>query len=277
MTDVPSDIVQRWQLNAVEPVADTGHARVFMASAADGSTYALKLYRRTDRGNETPGTQLMRLWHARGAVQIVDESENAVLMEWLEGPSLGDQARSGHVDWALATLAETARSLHADPVSASADLNLLSDVFAPLKNCRFSSDASAPFVRDMSRAIQLGQMLIESQNTMVPLHGDLHPDNVILTKNGPRIIDAKGYVGDPAFELANAIRHPKGMKALVRQPDQVDRCLTLYSDALDVPRQRLAQWAAAKCALSIFWRANGPVTQDDEADLLSLLLDAAGQ
>jgi streptomycin 6-kinase len=123
----------------------------------------------------------------------------------------------------------------------------------------------------------LARALLDKQTVQIPLHGDLHHDNVIQTQTGPRAIDAKGYLGDSAFELANALRHPKGMKDLVRRTQQIDRCLTLYADAMAVPRQRLAKWAAAKCALSIFWRASGLVTEDAEADLLHLLLKIVDQ
>ncbi|WP_348539712.1 aminoglycoside phosphotransferase family protein [Ruegeria sp. HKCCSP346] len=115
------------------------------------------------------------------------------------------------------------------------------------------------------------------QPTPVPLHGDLHPGNIVLTHNGPRVFDAKGYASDPAFELANALRHPKGMTDLVRNPRQIETCLSLYSEAMKVSEKRLAQWAAAKCALSICWRSGGTIENDPEAVLLRLFLDATDQ
>jgi len=131
--------------------------------------------------------------------------------------------------------------------------------------------------RDFVTAFALAQDLLSNQDKMVPLHGDLHHDNVILTGDGPVVIDAKVYLGDPAFELANALRHPKGMPSLVRQPRQIDRSLTAYADAMQVSRKRLARWAAAKCALSIFWRSDGVIGSDHEADLLNLFLRIADQ
>nr|WP_321252401.1 aminoglycoside phosphotransferase family protein [uncultured Ruegeria sp.] len=110
----------------------------------------------------------------------------------------------------------------------------------------------------------LAQDLLSSQHTHDPLHGDLHTDNVLLSDPGPRVIDAKGYLGDATFELANALRHPKGMPELVREPSQISHCLWLYSDALGVPCKRLAKWAAAKCALSICWRSCEQITDDSE-------------
>ena len=63
----------------------------------------------------------------------------------------------------------------------------------------------------------------------------------------------------------------------MQQRSQIKRCLKLYADALLVSEDRLAKWAAAKCALSIFWRSHGSVETDREADLLHLFLDIADQ
>lgn len=277
MQTPPQQILDQWGLTLLAAIADTGAARVWKVITMDGSEAALKLYRRPDRGNEAPGPTLLSAWQDRGAVRVMAEVDNAVLLEWLDGPSLGDIARDGQADVALEMLADTARRLHQRPWDQVPGLKSLDDVFAPLFQCEFDESCPASLVRDMSRAIGLARTLLNTQHVAAPLHGDLHPDNVIVTETGPRVIDAKGYLGDPAFELANALRHPKGMPDLIRQPRQIEKCLTMYAEALDIPRQRLAEWSVAKCALSVFWRSNGPVIQDAEADLLNLLLRTAGQ
>ena len=269
-------IADQWGLSLLSHVADAGHAQVWKAQTANGPA-ALKLYRNADRGNEAAGTKILRLWQDRGAVQILAETQDAVLMEWLEGPSLGDLARTGDLNAALTGLAEAARRLHQTPVARSKGLRSLQQVFDPLFFCQFSTSCTPSLQQNMIRAIELARTLLDSQPDTVPLHGDLHPDNIIRTPAGDRVFDAKGYLGDPAFELANALRHPKGMAALVRQCSQIERCMMLYASAMNVDHQRLARWAAAKCALSIFWRADGPVETDREADLLHRLLKITDQ
>ena len=277
MQDAPQEILDQWGLIMVGPVANTDAAQVWKVKTADGTNAALKLYHRPDRGNEAPGSRLLSAWQDRGAVRIFEEAGNAILMEWLDGPSLGDVARENQAVAALNQLAQTARRLHHHRLVGVPRLKPLSQVFAPLYNCGFHDSCPTALANDMKRAIGMARDLLDTQTTEVPLHGDLHPDNVILTENGPRVIDAKGYLGDPAFELSNALRHPKGRPQLIRKPQQIEKCLNMYAKAMAVPHQRLARWAAAKCALSIFWRSNGPVIQDAEADLLSLLLRAVDQ
>jgi len=277
MTDVPHEFPKGWKLTIVEPVADTGLATLWKARMHDGELAALKLYRKPDRGNEAAGTLLLARWQDRGAVRVFAEAGNAVLMEWLDGPSLGDVARTGDADSACRSLAVAARRLHAEPQVDPTGLTHLNAVFGPLFRCAFSPACPEPLKNDMTRAIGLARSLLDSQDVLVPLHGDLHHDNVIQTSRELKVIDAKGYLGDPAFELANALRHPKGIADLVRQPEQMVRCIALYAKAMKVQPKRLTQWAAAKCALSIFWRSDGTITDDGEADLLGQLLQAADQ
>ena len=198
-------------------------------------------------------------------------------MDWLEGPSLGDIARGGDPVTACDLLAETARRLHGAPRVSDEGLKNLNAVFAPLFECRFAPDCPGTLRQDMIRAIDLARGLLASQDAQVALHGDLHHDNVIQTRAGPRTIDAKGNVGDLGFELANALRHPKEMSQLVRSPGQIDRCIELYAAAMQVEPERLTRWVAAKCALSIFWRSDGAIENDAEADLLNLFLKRVGQ
>ncbi|WP_171115456.1 aminoglycoside phosphotransferase family protein [Ruegeria sp. HKCCA5463] len=270
------EFLDRWELHQPELVAETAQARVWKVRSEHGPA-ALKLYRGPDRGNEEPGTALLKAWHDRGAVRVLNEERNAVLMEWLEGPSLGDIARAGRPEDSVAILAETAARLHGKATADVDGLKPLNQVVAPLFGCTFAPACPTLLRKDVLSATNLGQHLLISQPMPVPLHGDLHPDNIILTHNGPRVFDAKGYAGDPAFELANALRHPKGMTELVRDPRQIETCLSLYSEAMNVSEKRLAQWAAVKCALSICWRSEGAIENDPEADLLRLFLDVADQ
>lgn len=274
---VPGDIMDCWGLCRATLIAEAQHALVWKVHARDYGPAALKLYHRADRGNEAASTRLLSLWQDRGAVAIYAEAGKAVLMEWLEGPTLGDIARDGNAESALQVFSEMAHRLHQKPTVAFDELRPLHEVFNPLFDCTFARDCPDALQRDVIRATELASNLLTSQPQVVPLHGDLHTDNVIQTPSGARVIDAKGYLGDPAFELANALRHPKGMPDLVRSRDQIERCLQLYSGALGVSRKRLAQWAAAKGALSIMWRGHGTVSAAPEATLLNLLLRAADQ
>jgi streptomycin 6-kinase len=257
----------RHAVQIVRPLATTAAAELHEVRRDDRRA-VLKLWPQGHAGNEAAGVRLMQAWAGPHMVAILGAGPDSVLMEALDGPSLGDLSRQGRDAEACRLLADTARALHAGRPQL-ADLPTVGVWFErlfalPLGTC------PASVRRDMTRAQALARDLIATTAQPVPLHGDLHHDNVILTATGPKAFDAKGLTGDPAFELANAIRNPKGIPATVRDPGRIAACLDTYADALDVSRHRLAGWAAAKCAHSIAMR--GQPDTDPEADLLSALL-----
>jgi streptomycin 6-kinase len=217
----------------------------------------------------------MAAWSRKGPmIEILSADPSAVLMPKLSGPSLGDLARQGADDRACHLLAETAKRLHAHAPEVQT-LPAISDWFGALFDLRYDGSCAAPLRRDMLHAGAMARDLLASTHCPCPLHGDLHHDNVIVTDKGPIAFDAKGVVGDRAYELANALRNPKGLEAELRDPERLRLHLKRYAAALGVSRPRLAAWAAAKCALSIAWRAKGVLLEDREADLLCLMLDEA--
>ncbi|GGH19998.1 hypothetical protein GCM10010973_03670 [Cribrihabitans marinus] len=117
-------------------------------------------------------------------------------MARLTGPSLGDIARAGAPVRADRLLAEAAAALHHPPLPRITGLTPLAESFRALLDLRAAPDCPTGLRRDMARAQFLADRLLTSQADPRPLHGDLHHDNVIMTPEGPRVFDAKGYLGD---------------------------------------------------------------------------------
>lgn len=274
-TQLSDEVVRRFGIRHAELVAETQIARIFFVHTAVEAGAALKVYRRAGMGNERTGVAFMDGVKGHGAVRIFDHSENAVLMEWLDGPSLGDVARTGGDIQAAERLLDVARALHENRAAVSGSLVPLSEWVDPLFAVQFSRTCPARLQADIERAQGLAQSLLSDADDLRPLHGDLHHENVRSSKRGDLSFDAKGLFGDPAFELANAFRHPADRPAMVRDPARINGVATLWSDGFDVSRKRLLQWAAVKCALSIAWRTDPILEQDKESDLLSLLLTCA--
>ena len=266
------------QARLLTVLAETAMARVYAVETPRGPA-VLKLYGKSHAGNEAAGAPLMQAWEGSGAmVAIWQASADTLLMERLEGPCLGDIARQGQDARACDLLADVAHRLHSQRPAPTADLPRLEAWFAALFDMRFAP-ACAPKLRaDMARAQLLARGLLESTKQQAPLHGDLHHDNVILTVDrGPVAFDAKGVLGDPAYEMANALRNPKGVPEHVCDPTRFKRCVAIYAGAMGVEPARLAAWGAAKTGLSIAWRAKGTLSEDGDAPVLAMMLRAAGE
>lgn len=268
--DVPADLVARLGPIDATYVTQTAIARVWRVTWS-GKDAALKVYVGRDMRNEAHGFDLLSALDRQGAAQIYAVGPGYAVLEWLDGPSLGDLTRDGRDTAAAQALAQVAVQLHAHPVTVIGLPNL-EDWCADLFTARFAPTCSPDLRQDIIIAQNLSRTLLADPRDVRPLHGDLHHDNV---RRGPRgwcAFDAKGVLGERTFELANALRNPTGANALIRDPARFAACVDLWSRNFDLDPARLRAWAAVKCALSIVWRADGPVAQDDEADLLSQFL-----
>lgn len=265
----PNELLQDFRVSRPELMAQTGIATVWKVRTADGDAAALKLYRGTDMGAERHGFRLME--SCAGAAQVYRITAQAALIEWLDGPSLGDLARGGRDREASVQLVAVANALHAS-MQDPGDLPTLSDRFRALTGMELGASCPGEPGFDLLRAQGLVRYLLATQEDIGPLHGDLHHDNIRQGARGYVAFDAKGLLGERAFELANAFRHPGGMESLVRNPARIRGLALDWGRTFEVDANRLLQWAAVKCALSIAWRIEAPPMTDPEFDLLAILL-----
>ncbi len=257
----------------VRVIATTAIAGVHDVRTPAGPA-VLKLYHHGHSGNEAGGVALMRAWAGSGAVvRIHASAPDWVLMERLDGPLLGDLARAGQLEAADDALAALAQRLHACPVPEDLPLARVADWFGALFALRCAPDCPAELCHNLQRAAEAARELLRRGLPEVALHGDLHHDNVV----GGIAIDAKGVRGPSGFELANALRNPKGCAPEIGRPEVIRRRVQLFAAAMGLPPKDMALWGVAKCGLSIAWRAGKTVRDDPDAALLAALLQVSDQ
>ena len=177
-----------------------------------------------------------------------------VVFERLEGPLMLDAlcAEPGSMEHFAQSLAQLQATLH-----------------------RLPCEALPPQREHMMRRVQLGPLPARVKPGVVDLlrglpdermvcHGDVHPGNVILTDDGPRLIDwFDATAGCPTADLARTVLLLRYARLAAGTPPQratfdglraqfVDVFLQRYCEILPEPAQALAQWmppvAAARIA-----------------------------
>ncbi|MGI9371412.1 MAG: aminoglycoside phosphotransferase family protein [Hyphomicrobiales bacterium] len=264
-----------FHINTAKFIEQTALATISKVQLRNGRYAALKHYDGGDMRNERTGFDWMLAHEGVRCAKLLDVKGSAVLIEWLEGPSLGDLVREGDDVKASTLLASVAQELHSNATNPPSNAPLLTDWFIELHQTEIVASCPQAMKEHFTKAQQIARNLIDTQRDIVWLHGDLHHDNIRRGARGWCAFDAKGVVGERAYELANAFRNPKGVAELVRDQARINRLADMWSEALQIYRKRLLQWAAAKCALSIAWRATGALDDDPEFDLLALLINAA--
>jgi streptomycin 6-kinase len=264
--------MERWSLDAALPVAETATSWVLRATSKTG-VHALKLLKPYGF-DEISGARLMQWWGGEGAARIDAIDGHDVLMEWLDGGTLGEIVRADNAsDWhAMDVLCGVLTDLHRPRLDALPTLWPLDGWMKPLRE---SDLAFMPVeVRPLWARVQgILARLLETTTERLPLHGDLHHDNVIGADGRWRVIDPKGLFGDPVFDGANLFRNPYPADALVFQPTRIDALADRLSQRMGWPRRRILEWACVLNGISAVWTPAGS-NFDWEMRMMPVLLAA---
>lgn len=265
----------RWSLSRASLIAETPRSWIYKVEQNGRSPAVLKQLKPGVGDDELRGGALLAWYAGEGAATVFDAADGILFMEWLEGPTLGDAARGGHDEEATIALATLVRDLSkprdADPPPLL-PLRLRYQTLFDMAPSRWPAQS-----RDMlARATGIAHQLFDKPAPAVPLHGDLHHDNVIGSPRGWLAIDPKGLLGDPAYEVANAFRNPFGALRLVADPARIMRMAEIFSARLGFPAKRMLAFAATHAALSICWNleTGDTVEMAETQNILPLLLTA---
>ena len=242
----------RWSLTKSTPVAETATSWIFRVEQNGRNFAALKILKPLAAVEERRGAMLMNWYGGEGAATIFDMHGDTIFMEWLDGGTLGDPVRAGKDDEGTIAIATIIASLHRPRANTPDGLEPLRDRFQIL----FDTDVRTwpHTARDLyARSCGIALKLFDRPSAQIPLHGDMHHDNVLSSDRGWLAIDPKGLICDPAYDLANVFINPKGAAHLATDPRRIAARADILSQRLDYPRKRLLGWAAAHAALSACW------------------------
>jgi streptomycin 6-kinase len=214
----------RWELSN-DGTFPQSYSYVEPVRRADGTAAVLRL---------GPDFEAARWFSGHGAPRVleIDRELGAVLLERVvPGTTLVGEPE----ETAVAAVAAVARELWRAPADDG-----------PFPSVRDWGGSLAPG----SRAAALYFELCDSMDAPVVLHGDLHHFNVLRSGQGWVAIDAKGVVGEPAYETGALLRNPK--------PDRLEarvlrRRADALAEALDLDVARVYGWAYAQAVLSAAW------------------------
>jgi streptomycin 6-kinase len=266
----------RWSLTKSTPVAETPTSWIFRVEQNGRNFAALKILKPGKGDGEQRGAALMGWYGGEGAAAVFDSHGDTLFMEWLDGIPLGDAVRQGRDEEATIALASVVSNLHRQRANAPDDLLPLRDHFQPLFD---ASIRNWPYTaRDLfARATGVALTLFDRPTARIPLHGDLHHDNIISSGRGWLAIDPRALLGDPVYEVANALNNPIGADALVRDPQRIAAMSELLAQRLGFNRKRILGWAAAHAALSSCWSVSDGLPITAQLAMLPLLLSAYDQ
>lgn len=238
----------RWHLTPDGAAIHTQNADL-LPVRQDRAPAMLKLLHATE---ERRGAGLLDWWGGAGAAKVLARADAALLMERATGAqSLSDMARTGRDDEATRILCATIARLHAP---RSGPLPVLKPLAAQFRDL---APMAAQQGGILARAAAIAADLLADPREVVPLHGDVHHDNVL--DFGPRgwlAIDPQGLMGERGFDYANIFTNPDlsdPTRPVATEPGVFEQRFRIVTKASGLDPQRLLQWITAWCGLSASW------------------------
>lgn len=268
----------RWKLKLRDRVAETKRAHVFKVDSPNGPA-ALKIYKEIGSSGEGAGVHFLRSLDHGVGVQIYRSSllRPAVLMEWVEGPLLLQLVKDGQDGRATRHLGQVASAV------AQTDFRfpfLFPRIVPRLKRdfarCVDQSSPATP-----QGALERTKALLDDLSRTSPaervVHGDLGFNNIILTQDGPRLIDPKGLRADPSFELAQAMALPCNDVPIPDFIKRVESRGQILAEGSETTPLRLIQWSTIMMAHRVIYGGRNRPDPSPMQPYLTALLDMSGQ
>lgn len=246
-------VAARWNLTLHECLAETDRSAVYKGIGPQGQII-LKLYKALGSNGEGAAVSFLRNLPPKCGVKIhrVSTFRTAVLFEYLGGPTLVSLIDNGNEAQATVHLAKVAGAVSSTAFKFPFLYRRITPKYQKdFKRSLAKQTAKGPD-HDLQRAARTLDHLVQSTTQERVLHGDLHYDNIILTADGPRLIDPKGFVADPSFEFHKTLA-PTFQKATV---DEFASCIArrapVLADAIGASPVRVIQWGAVTFAQRIY-------------------------
>jgi streptomycin 6-kinase len=101
------------------------------------------------------------------------------------------------------------------------------------------------------------------------LHGDFHHDNILLGNDGEYImIDPKGVIGDPVFDVPRFILNEFGDEITTELYKKINDIICILEKNLNIPSDILKQCLYVETAMGICWSVKDGSTPEEYPSLI---------
>ncbi len=245
LPNLVTQLVATYGLSNLKPIKNLSHNYV-LSGFQNSQPIILKLGLDID-GFKREAAALMA-FEGFGVVQVFSENAGLLLLECaVPGLSLKSYFPENE-DEAITITATVLKRLHNAPIPSAHAFPHIKDWLSALE-----SPLKIP-AQYLQKARQLGAHLLKTSAKEVLLHGDLHHDNILQNGDEWVVIDPKGVIGEPAYEVAAFIRNP--IPELLNHADALNIIrirVTRFAELLELSSQRIFDWCFVQAVLAWAW------------------------
>ncbi|MCZ0734814.1 aminoglycoside phosphotransferase family protein [Phreatobacter sp. AB_2022a] len=264
----PPAFPAEWRIVAAELMADTVSSHVWLVHRADGGRAVVKDGKPIpDLADVLRGARYLAWREGDGAARLLAEHGRMMLIEHAGDHMLAEEIATAGDAAATRIAADLlARLLAPAPVPDAADFQPLRRRFAGLF-AKADADRKAGRPGLYGEAAALAERLTAAPARSVPLHGDVHHENILKGPRGWLIIDPVGLIGDPAYDAANLFSNPLDRDDLCLSPERIAGMAAILGEALGIAPRRLLDHAFVHACLSAAWHAEDGSDEDEAREL----------
>ncbi len=257
-----------WNIEAAEQIADTPAGVVYAVTRGDGSPAVAKVLKKKVLEDSLRGADFIAWRAGVGCVELLERSDDILLMEHAGAETLRDVLfRDGDDDATTQIAADVLLQYHQPSQQPPPSSLLTLPLYFESLFRKAEQDRTDGVESIYVEAAALAQELIDRQRDVKPLHGDLHHENIMRSGRGWIIIDPAGLIGDAALDVANMFSNPLDRFDLTRSEARIASMAAIFSRALQRDERVLLQYAFAYGCLSATWHEEDSNAEERDNEL----------
>ncbi|WP_199613760.1 aminoglycoside phosphotransferase family protein [Paenibacillus alkalitolerans] len=257
----------KWTLTSFQLIPSYSANLVFKCYSAKYGNVVLKIGNPSFEEIITEFNTLSQ-YNGRRFCRVFDaDIDNGVILEERVQPGTPLRDESS-LDKRLDVFCSLYKGLHLTPVNAeiyptyTGWVNRITEYMSDRQDCN-------ELYLHMKKAKDICFSVASLYSQQMLLHGDFHHDNILLDHDGEyRIIDPKGVIGDPVFDVPRFILNEFGEEITTELHKKINHIICIFEKILNIPNEILKQCLYVETAMGICWCVEGGSTPEEYPSLL---------
>jgi streptomycin 6-kinase len=260
----------KWTLTSFQFIPSYSANLVFKCYSANLGSVVLKIGSPPFREVITEVNTLQEYNGGRFCKIFDDHIESGVMLEecMQPGNTLRDESS---LDKRLSVFSSLYKGLHITPIKADIYPTYLEWVYRITEYISKRQDCKELYLHmKKARDICISVSNLYSQKML--LHGDFHHDNILLGHDGEyKIIDPKGVIGDPVFDVPRFILNEFDDEITMETYKKINYIICILERKLNIPKHILKQCLYVETAMGMCWCIEDGSTPEEFEKLIKIV------
>jgi streptomycin 6-kinase len=257
----------KWALTSFQLIPSYSVNLIFICHSESFGSAALKIGNPAFGATTTEFNTLSQ-YNGRRFCRVFDaDIENGVILEECVRP--GNPLRDeSSLDKRLSVFCSLYKGLHITPVNAEIYPTYIGWVSRITEYMSKRQDCIELYLY-MKKAKDVCLSVSNMYSQKMLLHGDLHHDNILLGNDGEYIIiDPKGVIGDPIFDVPRFILNEFDDEITTELYKKINDIIGILEQKLTIPNEILRQCLFVETAMGVCWSVESGATPEEYSSLI---------